>query len=377
MELQKNWGKLSHPAHRLVAWYNLNHRELPWRKTKDPYRILVSETMLQQTRVETVIPYYHAFLERFPTVFDLAHAEMDEVLKLWQGLGYYSRARNLKKAAEAIVEQYDGIIPSAVDELLTLPGIGPYTAGAVASIAFDIPAPAVDGNVLRVVARYFGIDDPVDKPIAKRKITEIVRSFAEEEKPSLFTQSVMELGATVCTPKSPSCLICPLKDDCIAFATGKTNELPYKTPKKPKKIIQVIGFWLENEQGILLEKRPNRGLLAEMWQLPAIELADEKFPASASEEMLDDLLSKFIFLPSSLPSPCDLKSYVLVGEEKHIFTHIEWRVRVFRPVGLDLSHIRFAKDRVMVFSPRQEIKHYVLPRVYEKIIGSILGERVR
>jgi A/G-specific adenine glycosylase len=415
MKSQQEAGKLPHPAHRLVTWYKQAHRQLPWRNTKDPYRILVSETMLQQTRVETVIPYYHAFLERFPDISSLAAAEEDEVLKQWQGLGYYSRARNLKKAAEVVVSQHGGVMPDTIESLLSLPGVGPYTAGAVASIAFDKPAPAVDGNVLRVIARFCGIVDPIDTLAAKRKVTEIVSQWGMEEQPSLFTQSIMELGATVCTPRSPKCDVCPLKEDCVAYLTGQTDVLPLKTPKKPRKIIRVIAFWLENEQGILLEKRPNHGLLAGMWQLPSVEtdwkdgdqkntgevhetnllVPDAELDSGSGSKLgpklgskldaeLDSQLVRLVTMPrgaeqvtTSRAAEEKLRSYVLVGEEKHIFTHIEWRVQVFRPVGINLSQVEFAPDREMMFVQRAEIRQYVLPRVYEKIIGSILGERVR
>jgi A/G-specific adenine glycosylase len=426
-------GKLPHPAHRLVTWYEQGHRQLPWRNTKDPYRILVSETMLQQTRVETVIPYYYAFLEQFPNIPSLAAAPVEAVLKQWQGLGYYSRARNLKKAAEAIVEHFEGVMPDTLESLLSLPGVGPYTAGAVASIAFDRPAPAVDGNVLRVIARFCGLDNFVDTPAAKRKITDIVSNWLteEQEQPSLFTQSIMELGAMVCTPRSPKCLSCPLQADCIAFQAGRT--LPRKTPKKKRKAFRVVAFWLENEQGILLQKRPESGLLAGMWQLPAVEMemgGATGFGTAAnlragtrgqsglkkdrvrghydqigllSDHELDVILNELVINTMLQAAPREsiqsaeegekypqaanadsnsgekekLQSYVQIGEEKHIFTHLEWHVQVYRPVGVNLDDIHIADSLEMRFVPRKEISSYVLPRVYEKIIGTMLGERVR
>src|SRR5216117_4573387 len=199
---------------RLLSWYGANRRDLPWRRSRDPYRILVAEYLLQRTRIASGTPYYERFLERFPTVRDLAAAPLDDVLAVWEGLGFYGRARNLHAAAQSIVQRHGGKVPRSYDELASLPGIGPYTAGAVASIAFGIPVPAVDGNVVRVVARLFRIRENVTSGAVRRRITEIAAQLVSPEQPGDFNQALMELGATVCTPSAPACIRCPIERSC-------------------------------------------------------------------------------------------------------------------------------------------------------------------
>ncbi|MGB8955280.1 MAG: A/G-specific adenine glycosylase, partial [Tumebacillaceae bacterium] len=201
---------------RLLAWYEENKRDLPWRRTRDPYAIWVSEVMLQQTRVETVIPYWHRFLEQFPTIDALAKAPEEQVLKAWEGLGYYSRGRNLQKGAQAVQERHHGIVPDALDEMLALPGVGPYTAGAVLSIAYDRPVPAVDGNVFRVLSRIFLIEEDIMKPKTRKTFEGIAEFMIPEGYAASFNQGLMELGATVCIPKNPRCALCPVREQCSA-----------------------------------------------------------------------------------------------------------------------------------------------------------------
>ena len=233
MSREKTEAAAAFFAAELLNWYDANKRDLPWRRDRDPYRIWVSEVMLQQTRVDTVIPYYERFMERFPTVRHLAEAPEEEVLKCWEGLGYYSRARNLQAGARQVVELYGGVVPDDKAAISSLKGIGPYTAGAILSIAYNKPEPAVDGNVMRVMSRYFLLEDDIAKPSARTKIERLAASIIPEGRAGDFNQAVMELGALVCTPKSPGCLLCPVLAQCAGRAAGRERELPVKSKAKP------------------------------------------------------------------------------------------------------------------------------------------------
>ncbi|MCC7146669.1 MAG: A/G-specific adenine glycosylase [Phycisphaeraceae bacterium] len=262
---------------RLLRWYRRHHRQLPWRaplKTLgDPYRVLVSEAMLQQTQVATVIPYFNRFLAAFPTLADLAGADEQQVLSLWQGLGYYRRARHLFAAARAVLRDHAGRIPDHPADLLALPGIGRYTAGAVASIAFGRREPLVDGNVARVLARVFGINHPVDQPAGREKCWQLAQSLLPTRWPGDFNQALMELGALVCLPRQPLCPKCPLKTICQALAKGKTNLWPRLNPRpKPRRVEHHI-LALQRADKFLFHQRPPRGLWSNMWQLPTCEQA--------------------------------------------------------------------------------------------------------
>ena len=256
---------------RLLAWYDANRRDLPWRHTRDPYRILVAEYLLQRTRIASGTPYYERFLERFPTVRDLAAAPLDDVLAVWEGLGFYGRARNLHAAAQSIVQRHGGKVPRSYDELTSLPGIGPYTAGAVASIAFGISVPAVDGNVTRVIARLFRIRENVTAGSVRRRIAEIAARLVSPERPGAFNQALMELGATVCTPIAPACVSCPVERLCLARAAGEERELPISSrPRSPRAVTVVFGLVTANGR-VLLVRRPKGQLLAGLWALPGGE----------------------------------------------------------------------------------------------------------
>ena len=220
----------------VLDWYDRGHRDLPWRHTKDAYRIWISEIMLQQTRAETVISYYERFLSRYPTVQALADAPQEELLKIWEGLGYYSRARSLQRAAQIIVSEYGGELPADVEKLRALPGIGDYTAGAIASIAFGIPAAAVDGNVERVLCRYDAVTDTVGTPAVRRAIAARAQELVPRDRPGAFANAMMEMGATMCTPRSPKCLLCPVRESCKGFLQGIAQELPVKPKKKAQRV---------------------------------------------------------------------------------------------------------------------------------------------
>ncbi len=297
----------------LLPWYEKNRRDLPWRKDKDPYHIWVSEIMLQQTRVEAAKGYYARFLSKLPTVQALAEAPEDVLHKLWEGLGYYSRVRNLKRAAEVIVNTYGGVFPKTYEEAIALPGIGPYTAGAICSIAFDLPTPAVDGNVLRVMSRLLADHTPVTDPAA-RKNAEAVLKEIYPERAGDFTQALMELGATLCGPNQrPDCLNCPCKDFCKGFALGIAHSLPVRQEKKPRPVLEKTVFVLECDGSFALEKRPSKGLLAGLWQFPNTE------GTLNTEQALSYLIGQ------GLPVK-DIQKYV---ERSHIFTHQEWKMRAY------------------------------------------------
>ena len=295
----------------LLAWYRANARDLPWRRTQDPYRIWVSEIMLQQTRVAAVLGYYARFLETFPTVEALASAPEDRLLKLWEGLGYYSRARNLQKAARQVAAQ-DGF-PDDYDGLLALPGVGDYTAAAIASAAFAKPRAAVDGNVLRVVTRL--TDDPSDvsAPQTKQHICAQIQAIFPETEPDIriFNQSLMELGATVCVPNGPpKCLLCPVRDLCLGLSCGTAESLPVKAPKKPRRIEEKTVFLLLRNGQIALRKRPPSGLLAGLWEFPNVD-------GTLDEKAAGEALRSWSLEP---------KAWKNRLTAKHVFSHVEWHM---------------------------------------------------
>lgn len=318
-------------SHELLDWYEINKRDLPWRRHRDPYYIWVSEIMLQQTRVDTVIPYFHRFIERFPTIQSLADAPEDDVLKCWEGLGYYSRARNLQAAARQVTEEYGGVMPSGKEEVSGLKGIGPYTSGAIRSIAFNIPAAAVDGNVMRVLSRYFLIEEDIMKVKTRTKMEDLVLTLVPDGRASDFTQALMELGALICTPKSPKCLVCPVMEHCTARFEGKEESLPIKTKAKPPRpeyrltaIVEGTGV---HEGKILIRKRPSTGLLAGMWELPHVIVSTEGsgVPAAMSEETTMNRLRDAL-LEEGVP----VLPIGHVMDAEHTFSHIQWNMGVYR-----------------------------------------------
>ena len=292
----------------LLPWYDRNKRDLPWRQDQDPYHIWLSEIMLQQTRVEAVKGYYARFLEALPTVEALAYADEEKLYKLWEGLGYYSRVRNLKKAAQVIMEHHGGVFPREYATVLALPGIGEYTAGAVCSIAFDLPAPAVDGNVLRLVARLTDDPTPIDLPTYKKRVQAQLAGIYPSQA-GAFTQALMELGATLCGPnRAPDCDGCPCKEFCLARKNGTAKTLPVKNPKRGRRQEQMTVLILSCDGRYALRKRPETGLLAGLWEFPHVPGNLSIADAIAQVEQL------------SL-KPSEIKRQV---EKKHIFTHVQW-----------------------------------------------------
>lgn len=268
----------------LIDWFEKEQRNLPWRKNQDPYRVWVSEIMLQQTKVDTVIPYFNQFTKSFPTLSALAEADEQEVLKAWEGLGYYSRVRNLQTAVREVVENYDAKVPDDVESLGNLKGVGPYTRGAILSIAYNKPEPAVDGNVMRVLSRILLIEEDIAKAKTRKIFEQAVRELISEENPSYFNQGLMELGALICTPRKPSCMLCPVQDHCTAFANGVEQSLPIKSKKTKQKIEDHFTLVIEEAEKVMLEQRPDTGLLAQMWQ----------FPMVSKKEVSESLLQTYI-----------------------------------------------------------------------------------
>ncbi len=253
----------------LLTWYDANKRSMPWRDSGNPYFIWLSEIMLQQTRVDQATPYFNRFIEHFPTVDDLAEASQQDVLSVWEGLGYYSRARYLHSAAQTVVEQFDGSVPDTWDEITQLKGIGPYTAAAVLSIAYQKPHAVVDGNVIRVLSRYFGIEDDVRKTATKNTIQEHADELLDPDRPGDFNQAVMELGATVCTPSNPNCQACPIAAGCIAQKQVKTDEIPYKSPAKTVPHHDIgVGILIDQNGDVLIALRPEDAMLGGLWEFP-------------------------------------------------------------------------------------------------------------
>ena len=302
---------------RLLTWFDASHRDLPWRRTRDPYRILLAECLLQRTRVASGIPYYERFLARFPDVASLAAASEDDVLRAWEGLGFYRRARSLHAAARAIVERHGGRIPSDVASLAELPGIGPYTAGAVASIAFGARVPAVDGNATRVLARLYRIEADVTRGDGRNLVSALAAGLVPASRPGAFNQALMELGATVCTPASPSCERCPLESLCLARAAGVEEALPRvsRRPKSPE--VRVAFALVTSGARVLLARRPASGLLGGLWSLPGGEVR-----ARADPSDLEALVAKQTGLR--------VRVGARAAPVAQTFSHKRWKGAVFR-----------------------------------------------
>jgi len=335
----------------LIDWYRREKRDLPWRKDQDPYKIWVSEIMLQQTRVDTVIPYFNHFIEKFPTIEALADADEEEVLKAWEGLGYYSRARNLHAAVKEVKETYNGKVPDNPDDLGKLKGIGPYTKGAILSIAYNIPEPAVDGNVMRVISRILSIWDDIAKPKTRKIFEEVIYQIISKNYPSDFNQALMELGAVVCTPTSPSCLLCPVFEQCSAYHEGVQEELPVKTKAKANKQVQIAAVVLKNEDFFYIHKRPSKGLLANLWEFPNCET--EHGLLSQKEQLREFLLKEY-----------GVKAEIgeLKGTIQHVFSHLTWNISVY------FGHVsKEEKLKGLKKVTAEELSQYAFPVSHQKI----------
>lgn len=322
----------------LLAWYDANARILPWREQPTPYRVWVSEIMLQQTRVEAVKPYFERFIETLPEVKDLAYASEDVLRKLWEGLGYYRRVSNMKKAAIQCMERYDGNLPSTYEELLTLSGIGAYSAGAIASIAFKQKVPAVDGNVLRVFSRILLCEDDILKESTKKKFQKLLMEYIPENRPDAFNQAVMEIGAMICVPNgAPKCDQCPIRRHCIAHELGVETTLPVKKAKKKRTIEGKFTDVVVCGKEVLLQKRKEDGLLAGLYEFKTFDFPEQEA----------------LFL-----SQLEIENMVKLKDSKHIFTHKEWHMQ---------GTLVFVKNKVPGewVSIEQMLKHYAIPTAFK------------
>ncbi len=347
----------------LLDWYDRERRELPWRaapgRRADPYKVWLSEIMLQQTTVKAVIPYFLKFVARWPTVKALAAAQRDEVLALWAGLGYYARARKLHECAVEIVDKHGGKIPRSEKDLMELPGIGPYTAAAIAAIAFNEPATPVDGNVERVTARLFAVRQPL--PQAKAELKRLAATLTPDDRPGDFAQAMMDLGATICSPKSPSCLVCPLQGDCAAAAKGLEGVLPNKDAKAERPVRFGVAFLALREDGhVLLRRRPDAGLLGGMMEVPSTPWTD--------------------LVPSSRgamrAAPVRASWWEVPGLVVHTFTHFRLELSVYRAIVPVDSELTFwAEAERCKWVHRRDLADAALPSVMKKVIAHALDRQ--
>ena len=351
-------------AANLLAWYDTDQRDLPWRAKPGhmptPYHVWLSEIMLQQTVVKTVIPYFLKFTQKWPTIFELAKADIEDIRSAWAGLGYYSRAKNLHKCAQIIVEKYQGKFPIFAEELETLPGIGPYTAAAIAAIAFDETATPVDGNIERVVARLFAIEDPL--PGVKPKLKQLASSLTPPRRAGDFAQAQMDLGATICSPKNPSCLLCPLVSQCEGHAKGIAPLLPQREAKKPKPTRYGTAFFALREDGnVLLRQRPEGGLLGGMTEIPSTEWLENQ---SQNNQALKS-------------PPLKGKWWQVPGIVKHTFTHFHLELKVYRIIAPKQATLTlFAEPERCKWVARDKLADEALPSVMRKIIDHALSSEL-
>lgn len=339
----------------LLDWYDGVKRSLPWRENTDPYRVWISEIMLQQTQVVTVIGYFNRFISRYPDVMALSKADESDVFKLWEGLGYYSRAKNLIRCARIIVDDYNGSFPSTAEGLQKLPGIGPYTSGAIASISFGERVPAIDGNVLRVISRLYLIDLPINQP----KYLGVFKAHTMglmTERPGDFTQALMELGATLCTPRKANCKACPLSGICMAYKTDSVEKFPNKPPKPSKREVNLAVCILFNGDSVVITKNSNSGLLANLWGFPIVERQDVGAETTEIARWLEENYGIY--------GKCIHK----VEGKTHIFTHLKWKPILYFFYVNDKISIEFP---ICEWTTLEGLKDKALPTAFTKQIDSI------
>lgn len=341
---------------KLLIWNDMdNNRQMPWKGEKDPYKIWLSEVILQQTRVEQGWEYYNRFIRQFPHVYDLAQADDGFVFKMWEGLGYYQRCRNLLKAARFIVDKYNGKFPVTYNEIIDLPGVGAYTASAIASFAFDLPHAVVDGNVLRVLSRFFGFDTPIDSTEGKKLFNELAQQLLPKDKPGLYNQAIMDFGATVCKPKLPECKVCPLRNKCVAFQTQQINQLPVKLKRIEKKS-RYFHFWiLEHNNQVLIQQRGNKDVWKELHQFPLVEtLSDEHYP------------SPFVQWENLQLSDVS----ILASKVKQELTHQSLTMTFYKA---NVTETRVPKGYFWV--KKSKLSEYAFPKVLTSVIDKFLNEK--
>jgi A/G-specific adenine glycosylase len=341
-------------SHFLLEWYAKSHRQMPWRGNPDPYAVWISEAMLQQTRVETVIPYFQRWLERFPTIDSLADSTEQEVLSAWEGLGYYSRARNLRKAAQIIRGQYGGDLPQSVAELTRLPGIGPYTAAAIASISFGKDEAVLDGNVKRVLARVFNLEFPANSPSGEKEFWRFARELLPAGSAGEYNQAIMDLGATICIPKSPKCSACPISLICESNRLKIQDQRPVMLEKAPIPHYLVSAAVIVENGKVLISRRPSKGLLGGMWEFPGGKVEkEESFQQALEREILEEL-------------GCTVSVGKELGIYKHAYTHFRVTLHAFectitrgRPQALDASEIRWVEIPKFIDFPMGKIDRLI------------------
>lgn len=342
----------------LLAWFQCNARVLPWREEPTPYRVWVSEIMLQQTRVEAVKPYFQRFTEALPAICDLAECEEERLLKLWEGLGYYNRVRNMQVAARTVMQEYQGQLPADYGELLKLKGIGHYTAGAIASIAYKIPVPAVDGNVLRVIARVTADDSDIMKQSVRTRVEEALQKMMPKDAASEFNQALMELGATVCVPNGePLCMECPWKEFCEARRLGCWQTLPVKSKAKPRKIEEKTVFIIRDGEKVVLHKRPGKGLLAGLYE----------FPNTAGHLSEEEALQ---WVKGKKLNPLRIQK---LEPAKHIFSHVEWHMTAY---VVRVDELAENKSGMLFVEAKDSEERYPIPAAfaaYTKYMNIRLG----
>jgi A/G-specific adenine glycosylase len=343
---------------RLVAWYRASHRDLPWRRNRDPYCIWVSEVMLQQTQVATVIPYYERFLARFPTVASLASASLDDVLKLWEGLGYYARARNLHRAAQSVMKEHGGVVPADPETFASLPGVGSYMTAAVQSIAFDAPLAVVDGNVKRAIARLFAIDDSVDTRAGARAVQARVDGLLDRGRPGDFNQAMMELGALVCRPVNPLCNECPLAHDCSALSRGVPLAYPVRDAKRPVPKQKIAVGVVSDGNRVLITRRAEKGMLGGLWEFPGGKIHRGEKPAQACAREIEEETGLRVGVEAR------------IARVKHVYSHLE--------VAIDVFHCRYLGGSVVLDGPTdhrwitlEEASAYAFPKANHKFMPAV------
>ncbi|MGY3765882.1 A/G-specific adenine glycosylase [Vagococcus vulneris] len=394
-----NQSKVEDFQDSLLTWYDQEKRLLPWREDTNPYRVWVSEIMLQQTQVATVIPYFYRFMEWFPTIQELAEAPEEKLLKAWEGLGYYSRVRNMQKAAQMMVEDFGGQMPDTITDIMSLKGIGPYTGGAIASIAFNLAEPAIDGNVMRVYSRLFCIADDIAQAKSRKVFDQVVRETMSQVRPGDFNQALMDLGSNICNPTAPKCDECPLKDYCQAYTEQRQTAFPVKTKKVKAVPVYYIGLVVKNQLGdYYMVQRPSDGLLANLWTFPLVEVSADEYAAMkkawqvylktcqieeaeitkislfdrVAEETADDyLLEVNKRLIDNLPKQADVIWQTQpAGEVTHLFSHRKWHILVAYGQSIEENSRLF--DLSGTWIAESEFQRYPFPKPQEKMLDILV-----
>ena len=350
--------KKTFPLKKLLFWYAKKKRDLPWRSTKDIYSIWLSEVMLQQTQVTTVIPYYHRFLKHYPTIKSLASADEQDALKLWEGLGYYNRFHNFYRSSKLVMNDLRGSIPDQPEEFKKLPGVGPYILAAVMSIALGKPLPVLDGNVIRVITRFYGIKDDVTKVSIKKQIHDILAGYIPGNNPGDFNQAMMELGALICSPRSPDCVHCPLRADCTACHSGQTESIPYKPPKKKIPIVDVSIAVILKQDRFLIQKRPSTGHLAGMWEFPGGKIENGESPEKAvMRECLEEL-------------NINIKMVKKLKMVSHTYSHFKIKLNIFL-CGIKSGRPKSMNQQPVKWITMDQIEKYPFPGANHKFFPEL------